>query len=104
MGVPAVGFAAKLGIGTSEPVTEPLEFLSENLRKTGTVLDTNGIRGTRSHSAERTRNGTYTVAVNGNQVFDTSNNALAANPSLADFDVDIGGTPANVAGSTTLGL
>jgi len=62
MGVPAVGFAAKFGIGTADPVTEPLEFLTESLRKTGTVLDTGGIRGTRSHDAARTRNGTYTVA------------------------------------------
>ena len=47
-------------------------------------------------------NGTYTVALNGNQVFDTSDNAAAANPSLADFDVNIGGTPANVGALLTV--
>jgi len=62
MAAPAVGFAAKFAIGTADPVDQPLEFLSESLRKTGTVLDTGGIRGTRSHDAARTRNGTYTVA------------------------------------------
>lgn len=34
---------------------------SESLKKTLTILDTSGIRGTRSHAVERTRDGTYTV-------------------------------------------
>ena len=38
------------------------EFVSENLRKDLTILDTAGIRGTRSHPKERTRDGTYVVA------------------------------------------
>lgn len=42
--------------------TENYEFVSENLAKTLTILDTAGIRGTRSHPAERTRDGTYAVA------------------------------------------
>jgi hypothetical protein len=42
--------------------TEAYEFLSESVRKTLTIVDTGGIRGTRSHAAERTRDGTYAVA------------------------------------------
>ncbi len=41
--------------------TEPHEFVSERLVKQLTILDTGGIRGTRSHPAERTRDGTYSV-------------------------------------------
>src|SRR6185369_10952800 len=38
------------------------EFLHESVRATRTILDTSGIRGTRSHAVERTRTGTYSVA------------------------------------------
>lgn len=41
--------------------SEPYEFVSESLQKRGIILDTNGIRGTRSHAKERARNGTYSV-------------------------------------------
>ncbi len=41
--------------------TESIEFVSESLQKRLTILQTAGIRGTRSHPAERTRDGTYTV-------------------------------------------
>jgi hypothetical protein len=41
--------------------TEAHEFVSEGLRKSLTILDTSGIRGTRSHPKERTRDGTYTI-------------------------------------------
>ena len=41
--------------------SEAHEFISESLAKTQTILETGGIRGTRSHPAERTRDGTYTV-------------------------------------------
>lgn len=41
--------------------TEPYEFIRESLRKTGTILDTSGIRGSRSHTNARTRHGTYDV-------------------------------------------
>jgi hypothetical protein len=40
---------------------EPHEFVSERLVKQLTILETAGIRGTRSHPAERTRDGTYSV-------------------------------------------
>ena len=39
-----------------------MEIVSESLRKDLTILDTAGIRGTRSHPKERTRDGTYTVS------------------------------------------
>lgn len=42
--------------------SEAVEIVSESLRKDLTILDTAGIRGTRSHPKERTRDGTYTVA------------------------------------------
>ena len=58
----SVGSQAKLGFGTADPVTAALEFLSESLRANKTILDTAGIRGTRSHVSERTRGGTYTVS------------------------------------------
>ncbi len=41
--------------------TESYEFVGENLAKQLTILETAGIRGTRSHPAERTRDGTYAV-------------------------------------------
>jgi hypothetical protein len=41
--------------------TESHEFVSERLVKQLSILETAGIRGTRSHPAERTRDGTYTV-------------------------------------------
>lgn len=41
--------------------TEAYEFVSESVRKSLTILDTSGIRGTRSHPRERTRDGTFTV-------------------------------------------
>lgn len=50
--------AAGTAIGS---YTEAHEFVSEGLRKSLTILDTSGIRGTRSHPKERTRDGTYTV-------------------------------------------
>src|SRR5579872_2633053 len=40
---------------------EAHEFAGENLAKSLTILETAGIRGTRSHPAERTRDGTYSV-------------------------------------------
>ncbi|MGE5192814.1 MAG: phage tail tube protein [Deltaproteobacteria bacterium] len=41
--------------------TESCEFVGESLAKQLTMLDTAGIRGTRSHPAERTRDGAYAV-------------------------------------------
>ena len=82
----SVGSQAKLGVGPTSPVTEPLEFLSESLRATKTILDTSGIRGTRSHSSERTRGGTYAVS-----------GSITMNPSPSELndllEYIMGGTP-----------
>lgn len=58
----SVGVAARLGFGDTLPVSQPLEFISESLRAQKTVLDTAGLRGTRSRLAARTRAGTYRVS------------------------------------------
>lgn len=57
----SMGALSKLGISASNPVDAQFEFLSENIRKTGNIVDTGGIRGTRSHPSERTRAGNYTI-------------------------------------------
>lgn len=57
----SVGSQAKLGFGTTSTVNKPLEFLRESLRAEKQILDTAGLRGTRSHLAERTRAGLCAV-------------------------------------------
>lgn len=46
---------------TFDSSSESYEFISENVVKRGTIFDTNGIRGTRSHASARTRAGIYEV-------------------------------------------
>lgn len=46
---------------TFDSSSERYEILSESLVKRGTIIDTNGIRGTRSHASARTRAGIYEV-------------------------------------------
>lgn len=46
---------------TFDTNSETYEFLSEDLRKKGTVINTNGIRGTRSQHGSRSRLGPYTI-------------------------------------------
>lgn len=62
----SMGWASRLSMGATGTAVgsfaESHEIISENLKKTGTILDTNGIRGTRSHASERTAEGTYTIA------------------------------------------
>jgi hypothetical protein len=62
----SMGWASRLSMGATGTAvgsfTEAHEIISESLKKTGTILDTNGIRGTRSHASERTAAGTYTIA------------------------------------------
>lgn len=56
----AVGARAQMAFDTALPFDTssiPVEFISEDLRKREEILDTNGIRGTRSHARERTRSG-----------------------------------------------
>jgi hypothetical protein len=57
----STGALALMGWGSSNPVDTAIEFNSESIRKSATILETGGIRGTRSHPKERTRSGTYTV-------------------------------------------
>lgn len=60
----SMGYQARLAMDAVTPFdvsSEPYEFVSEALQKQGEILDTAGIRGTRSHSVERTRSGTEKV-------------------------------------------
>lgn len=59
---PSIGTFSKFGIGTANPTTTQLEYKTFGLGKKGVVLSTDGIRGTRSHPSERTRNGPYTIS------------------------------------------
>jgi hypothetical protein len=61
---------------TFDASSEPYEFVAESVRKRGTILDTSGIRGTRSHHVSRTRPGTYEVG-----------GSLTLHPSPADLDL-----------------
>lgn len=46
---------------TFDSSSEAYEFLSESIQKVGTILDTNGLRGTRSHHSAKTATGPYEV-------------------------------------------
>lgn len=52
---------AKLGISESNPVDAAFDFISESVGKRGSIVEHDGIRGTRSRQGERTRAGTYSV-------------------------------------------
>jgi hypothetical protein len=56
--------------------SEPFEFISESIKKQGQILDTSGLRGTRSHNVARTRIGPYTVG-----------GSVVINPSPNDLDI-----------------
>lgn len=60
---------------TFDAQSEVYEFISEGIKKTGVILDTNGISGTRSHAIERTKPGPYEVG-----------GPLVINPSPIDLD------------------
>ena len=61
----SMGFSSRLSMAAAGTAIaaygESHEFVSEGLRRTSTILDTSGIRGTRSHATGRTRDGTYRV-------------------------------------------
>ena len=65
MSTPSLGTFARLAIappGTPPAqFADPLEFTAETLRREQTLLDTAGLRGTRSHALDRTRAGTALV-------------------------------------------
>ncbi len=54
---PSYGYATQIGIGTTSTVDHRLDFQSESLAVAEDFVDTNGLRGTRSHSVERVRAG-----------------------------------------------
>ncbi|MEQ8788876.1 MAG: phage tail tube protein [Pirellulaceae bacterium] len=60
---------------TFDASSEPYEFLAESLRKRTALLDTSGIRGTRSHHAARTRVGAHAVS-----------GSISLHPSPGDLD------------------
>lgn len=68
MGTPAVSTLGRLYISLSSNGSyltapdESYEFLSETVSAHKTIIDTNGLSGTRSHKKERTRAGNYTVS------------------------------------------
>lgn len=61
---------------TFDASSEPYEFVSESVQKKGKILDTDGIRGTRSHHVARTRPGTYEIG-----------GSITLHPSPADLDL-----------------
>jgi hypothetical protein len=71
------GSQARLLIDASAPSTtsQQFEFISESLAKAGTIIDTSGIRGTRSHFSARTRFGNYSCR--GNIKMQPNNGELA---------------------------
>lgn len=65
MGVPATGVLAKLAFDTALPFDTssiPMEFESNTMKKTGRIIGTDGLRGTRQLISERSRNDGYDVA------------------------------------------
>lgn len=59
----SMGHQAKLATDpSSSTVTQPFEYQSCTIGKKATILDTAGIRGTRSHQSDRSRAGVYVVS------------------------------------------
>lgn len=58
----AVGTLGQMGIGTANPTTYMLDFMSESLRRVDESVDGNGVRGTRSRHATRVRAGLQRIA------------------------------------------
>ena len=56
------GYQAALGIDTVQPVAIGFEFEQCAITKVSQIIDTSGIRGSRSHLAARTRRGVDTIA------------------------------------------
>lgn len=78
MGTPAEGALAKLAIDAALPFdtsSEPFEFISESLQMIQTHANTQGVRGTRSRLAPRTR--IVTEQISG---------SLVLNPSVTELD------------------
>lgn len=58
----ALGTNVKCGLGATSTVDQPVEILSENIALQEGFIETNGLRGTRSHASERVRRGTRQVS------------------------------------------
>lgn len=57
----AMGFASQLALDTASPVAHGYEFESCSITLSGSIVDSSGIRGTRSRFSERTRAGNQQV-------------------------------------------
>lgn len=65
MGVPTTGALSRYAFDVALPFdtsSKPLEVTSCTLGKQGSILSTDGIRGTRQYHSSRTRTGTYRVS------------------------------------------
>lgn len=69
-----MGHQAQLGMGASAPVSEAYEFLRESLGLLEELVDSHGLRGTRSHAAEAVRQGVRRVG-----------GSIAMNPTVAQL-------------------
>lgn len=56
-----MGHATQFGTSDSGAIDERFHFDSEDIRKRGVIIERDGLRGTRSHHADDTRVGPYTV-------------------------------------------
>lgn len=77
MGNPSVGALGQMALDATSSFSSSskwIEFNSESISKKGVIVDSAGIRGTRSHSAERVRSGPYKI--NGTVQLDCSIAAL----------------------------
>ncbi len=77
-GDPSLGHQARFAFDAAAPFdasSVPLELISETLSKKSTIIDTNGLRGTRSHHSIRTRAGNDDVS-----------GTIVWNPAPSDLD------------------
>jgi hypothetical protein len=56
----SMGWATQVGTGTANPVTQQFEFISCDVRNRTTLVESPGIRGTRSHRSDSVNEGTIT--------------------------------------------
>src|SRR4051794_30131986 len=84
----AFGVQAQFGIGASSTVDKPLDLLSDGVRLTSEIVDGNGMKGTRSRSATRAREGRKRVG-----------GSIGLNPTAVEWSnllqYILGGTPAS---------
>jgi len=61
MGVPSMGHQSKLGIDSANPVTKQFDFKRCTIGKLATLINNQGMRGSRSHVMNVVAAGAYTV-------------------------------------------